>query len=130
MITLSKSHNADSLDQRSLQHQGTYALSMALQFGMISLTIKMNDAVFFAVPGKLIHYTGRLALPLVILVTIFLFSVIWIGVSAGRFRRGIAAGFCHLRDRNRNLLCPVARYVVDDDGGRGLANAAVRNHLR
>ena len=86
--------NADSLDQRSLQHQGTYALSMALQFGTIPLdNPKTNDAVFFVVPGKLIHYTGRLALPLVILVTIFLFSVIWIGVSAGRFSTGgIAAG--------------------------------------
>ena len=73
--------NADSLDARTLQHQGSYALSMARQFGSIDLNApQTNDAVFFVVGGKLIHYSARLAIPLAILVTLLVLGVIWIGI--------------------------------------------------
>ena len=86
--------NADLLDQRTLQHQGSYALSMARQFGSIDLNASQtHDAVFFVVFGELIHYSARLAIPLVILVTILVISVMWIGIRNGKFSvGGIAAG--------------------------------------
>ncbi len=87
--------NAALLDQRTLQHQGTYALSMARRFGSIDLNDpRTGDAVFFVVAGTLIHYSALLALPVAILVTILVLSVIWIGIRDGRFSiGGIAAGF-------------------------------------
>jgi hypothetical protein len=86
--------NVDLLDQRTLQHQGTCALSMARRFGLIDLSDpRTHDAVFFVVAGSLIHYTARLAIPLAVLVTILVFGVMWIGIRSGRFSvGGIAAG--------------------------------------
>ena len=87
--------NAGLLDQRTLQHQGSYALSMARQFGSIDLNApRTGDAVFFVVGGKLIHYSTWLAIPLAIVVTMLVLGVIWIGIRDGRFSLGgIAAGF-------------------------------------
>jgi len=85
---------ADLLDQR-MQHQGTYALSMARQFGSIDLNApRTGDAVFFVAGGRLIHYSARLAIPLAILVTMLLSGMIRIGIRDGRFSAGgIVAGF-------------------------------------
>lgn len=87
--------NADLLDQRTLQHQGTYALSMARRFGSIVLNApRTDDEVFFDVDGELIHYTARLAIPLAIVVTILVVCMLWIGIRDGRLTiGGIAAGF-------------------------------------
>jgi hypothetical protein len=87
--------NVDLLDQRTLQHQGTYALSMAQRFGSIDLSVSPSGkAVFFVLGGKLIHYSTELALPLAILVAILVVGVIWIGISNETFSvGGIAAGF-------------------------------------
>ncbi|HZC45392.1 MAG TPA: M28 family peptidase, partial [Candidatus Acidoferrum sp.] len=84
----------DLLDQRTLQHQGTYALSMARQFGSIDLNHhRSDDAVFFVVGDKLIHYTARLAIPLALLVTILVGWMLWVGIRDGRFSvGGIGAG--------------------------------------
>ena len=124
--------NADLLDQRTLQHQGTYALSMARRFGSIDLNApRAGDAVFFVVAGKLIHYSARLAIPFAIVVTILVLGVMWIGIRDGRFSiGGIAAGFAILRDRNRGRGRRGARSVVADGDARGLANAASRHDLR
>ena len=96
--------NADSLDARTLQHQGSYALSMARQFGSIDLNApQTNDAIFFVVGGKLIHYSARLAIPLAILVTLLVLGVIWIGIRGGRFSLGgVAVGGAIYAARNRN----------------------------
>jgi peptidase M28-like protein len=87
--------NVDLLDQRTLQHQGTYALSMAQRFGSIELNVPPSgEAVFFVFGGELIHYSMELALPLAILVAILVVGVIWIGIRNERFSvAGIAAGF-------------------------------------
>jgi len=86
--------NADALDQRTLRHQGSYALSMARQFGSIDLNAPRtadSDAVFFVAGGKLIHYSGRLAIPLAIVVTMAVLAMIWIGIRDERFSiRGVA----------------------------------------
>jgi Peptidase family M28 len=87
--------NADLLDQRTLQHQGSYALSLARRFGSIGLNAFTNaDEVSFVVAGSLIRYSARLAIPLAILVTILVLVVLRNGARDGRFSiGGIAAGF-------------------------------------
>ena len=87
--------NADMLDVRTLQHQGSYALSLARRFGSIDLNASTAaNAVFFTAAGELIHYSASLAIPLAILVTILVPIVMWIGIRDGRFSiGGIAAGF-------------------------------------
>jgi hypothetical protein len=89
--------NAEILDERTLQHQGSYAVSMARQFGSIDLNAPRggdHDAVFFVVGGKLIHYSAWLAIPLACVVTMLVFGVIWIGIRDGRFSIiGVAGGF-------------------------------------
>jgi hypothetical protein len=89
--------NADMLEQHTLQHQGSYAVSMARQFGSIDLNAPRtgdHDAVFFVAGGKLIHYSTRIAIALASIVTILVFGVIWMGIRDGRFSiSGIGAGF-------------------------------------
>jgi hypothetical protein len=86
--------NADMLDQRTLQHQGSYALSMARQFDSVDLNApQTNDAVFFVVAGELIHYSVRLAIVLAILVKMLFLGVIWRGMRDKQFSAGgIATG--------------------------------------
>lgn len=89
--------NADLLDQRTLQHQGTYALSMAQRFGATDLDASRtgdHDTVFFVVGRRLFHYSARLAIALAILITLLrVLGAIWIGVRDGRFSiTGVAAG--------------------------------------
>ena len=84
------------LDQRSLQHQGNYALALARQFGNADLkNTKAGNAVYFDLLGfTLIHYPGGLVVPLTILTLIFVGVVIFIGLRKGRLTfRGIAFGF-------------------------------------
>ena len=88
--------NADLLDQRSLQDQGNYALSMARGFGTIDLAIlsATGIAASYVPAGSLSYYLKQLTLPLAVLVPILLFGVIWIGIRDGRFTTGgIVAGF-------------------------------------
>jgi len=81
--------NADLLDLRTLQHQGSYALSMARQFGSIDLSAaRTGRAIFFTICGKLIHYPASLAMPFAILVAILVFGLIRIGIRDGRFSAG------------------------------------------
>jgi hypothetical protein len=86
--------NADLLDPRTLQHEGTCALSMARRFGSIELSDPRNsDAVFFVAAGSLVHYTSRFALPLAFLLTILVVVGLGIGIREGRFNTAaIAAG--------------------------------------
>jgi Peptidase family M28 len=86
--------NADLLDQRTLQHQGMYALSLTRRFGSISLdNPKIADAVFFDAGRYLIHYSARVAIGFAILVTVLVSVVIWMGIRDGRFSMGgVAAG--------------------------------------
>jgi hypothetical protein len=86
--------NADLLEQRPLQHQGMYALSMARRFGSIDLKApRAGDAVFFVVGRKLIHYSTGVAIPFATMVAILVLEALVIGVRDGRFSLGgIAAG--------------------------------------
>lgn len=88
--------NADLLDQRSLQDQGNYALSMARGFGTIDLAglPATGGAASYVPSGSLSYYLRQLTLPLSVLMPILLLGVIWIGIRDGRFTAGgIVAGF-------------------------------------
>jgi hypothetical protein len=88
--------NADLLDQRSLQDQGNYALSMARGFGTIDLAglPATGGAASYVPSGSLSYYLKQLTLPLSVLMPILLLGVIWIGIRDGRFTvGGIVAGF-------------------------------------
>ncbi len=124
--------NADMLDQRTLQHQGSYALSMARQFGSIDLNVPQSaSAIFFVVVGKLIHYSARLAIPLRDSGDHLLFlRALDRNPRRTIQRRRNRRRLRHLRDRDRSCGRRSARSVVADDGARGLANAAGSYDLR
>ena len=72
----------DHVNERSLQHQGSYALALARRFGNSSLDgIKESDAVYFDLLGlSLIHYPVKWALPMTILVTLLFMCAVWLGL--------------------------------------------------
>lgn len=72
--------NIENLDERSLQHHGSYALALARHFGNLDLPVKREgDAVYFDVLGKfLFHYPASWAIPLAVLnVVLFLVIGAW-----------------------------------------------------
>jgi Peptidase family M28 len=90
-----KLDNAELLDQRTLQQQGTYALSMTRRFGTIDLKeLGSESAASLVESESSSHYLRSLQMLLAILVSILLLGVIWTGIRDGRFSAGgIAAGF-------------------------------------
>ena len=87
--------NPDLLDRRTLQHHGSYALSLTRRLGSMDLDVPRDgDAIFFVVAGRLVHYSARLAIPFAILVAAVVTAVIWIGIRDGRLGLGgVAVGF-------------------------------------
>jgi hypothetical protein len=72
------------LDLRCLQHQGSYALSLARHFGNLNLA-KLNgaDAVYFDLLGRvLVHYPCAWALPLALLA-----AALFVGVALLEIKR-------------------------------------------
>jgi hypothetical protein len=78
--------NPQNLDQRSLQHDGSYALSLTRYFGNLDLNQNRlagdgtkADAVYFNILGfSFVHYSGRWVLLLLCLTLLLLVGV---GVS-------------------------------------------------
>ena len=92
----SLSDNLDRMDQRSLQHQGDYALALARQYGNADLTNpKTGNAVYFDLLGlTLIHYPVSWVVPLTILTLLLFAAVVFVGVKRGQLTvAGIAFGF-------------------------------------
>jgi hypothetical protein len=86
----------DQLDQRSLQHQGFYALALARHYGNLDLTnTKASNAVYFDLLGlTLIHYPTSWVTPLTILTLLVFVVVAFIGLKKGGLTlAGIAFGF-------------------------------------
>ncbi|MCA1568629.1 MAG: M28 family metallopeptidase [Acidobacteria bacterium] len=86
----------DRTDERSLQHQGSYALSLARGFGNLDLrNIKAPNAVYFDILGlALVRYSSLFVVPLSIGVTILFAGVLALGLRRRRLTpRGIAFGF-------------------------------------
>ena len=73
------------MDLRSLQHHGSYALSLVRQFGDLDLSaMREPDAVYFDLFSRvLVHYPYTWAVPLAILN-----AVLWLGLTLGCRKRG------------------------------------------
>jgi hypothetical protein len=87
--------NVEELDERSLQHHGSYALSLARRFGALDLDkLKSRDAVYFNPLGPiLIHYPEAWAAPITALVCLFFVLAVLAGLKRRRLSLGgIASG--------------------------------------
>src|SRR5215204_6427492 len=81
--------NVDELDERSLQHLGSYALALTRQFGSVSLEqTRAPDAVYFNVSRFLVHYSQAWVIPL----TVFTFGLAAGVVALGLRRRHLRLG--------------------------------------
>lgn len=87
---------AERMDERSLQHQGDYMLSLVNHFGNLNLSdIRTHDNVYFNVLGPtFVSYPSAMAIPLAAII-----AIIVIYVTATGFKRaqlsvsGTALGF-------------------------------------
>ena len=86
----------EMLDQRSLQHHGSYALSLTRHFGNIDLgERKKSNAVYFNIFGaRLVHYSVNWVLPLAAVTLVLFAFVVVMGLKRKRltFWGMIAAG--------------------------------------
>jgi hypothetical protein len=88
--------NLANLDERSLQHQGSYALVLAQHFGSVNLEqAGGGNAVYFDLLGTtLLRYPASWVLPLTALIVILFVWVVVLGLKRGRLTvKGIVAGF-------------------------------------
>ena len=85
-----KLDSLEGVDERSIQHNGSYALALARHFGNISLEPgNSRDAVFFSVLGSfLIHYPVSWAIVWAIAVSALFITVVKIGVRRKRLTLG------------------------------------------
>ena len=80
-----------NIDERSLQHQGSYALALARHFGNQPLDAPpaKSNAVYFDLFGAtLVHYSTAWVLPFTILVGLCFVGVLILGLRRGRLRFG------------------------------------------
>lgn len=91
--------SADVMDERSLQHHGSYAVSLARRFGQIDLnTLRSGDEVYFNALGPLfIHYSAAFVWPLTVVVLMLFVAAVLYGLKRRRLTLGgIAAGALNL----------------------------------
>ncbi|HEY0078082.1 MAG TPA: M20/M25/M40 family metallo-hydrolase [Pyrinomonadaceae bacterium] len=93
--------DARTIDQRSLQHQGSYALALARHFGNLDLAAVSgsgDDAVYFDLFGAfVVRYPASWALVLTVLTLLFFVAVIVLGFRRRRLTvGGMAAGLVAL----------------------------------
>ena len=87
--------SADVMDERSLQHHGSYAVSLARRFGQTDLnTLRSDDAVYFNALGPLfIHYSKNFVWPLTAVVCLLFVGAVLYGLKRRRLTLGgMAAG--------------------------------------
>lgn len=83
------------IDERSLQHHGSYALALARHSGNLDLSqARESDAVYFNLPGGcLVCYSGTWVLPLVIVTTLLFAAILFVGFRRKRLSlSGITLG--------------------------------------
>jgi Peptidase family M28 len=91
--------NLKTIDERSLQHQGAYALSLARHFGNLDIedikNLKTRDAVYFDILGLvLIHYEQNLVIFLTITGILLFIAIAVLGLRKKQLTvRGITLGF-------------------------------------
>src|SRR5262249_21979909 len=71
------------LNRSTLQHEGSYALSLARQFGNLDLAeLKGGDAIYFDLLERaLVWYPGAWAIPLAVLATILFLFVAFLAIK-------------------------------------------------
>ncbi len=115
--------NMASLDERSLQHHGMYALALARRLGNSDLNgpVGSREAVYFDLFGRtLIHYSQTTALVLTTLVALITFGVIGLGLRKGLLTlSGQAWGFLALLVSmiGAALLVMLVRWVLNTLAG-------------
>lgn len=91
--------SADVMDERSLQHHGSYAVSLARHFGAADLTnLRTRDEVYFNALGPLFaHYSEALVWPLTAVVCVLFAAAVLYGFKRRRLTLGgMAAGAINL----------------------------------
>ena len=74
--------NVHLIDARSIQHDGSYALSLVRHFGSMDLSqipIAPDEIYFNITPGVVVHYSSTWALPLAGLVILLFLGVLMLG---------------------------------------------------
>lgn len=92
----SSTDSIGNIDERSLQHQGSYMLGLTRHFGDLNLVDKReSDAVYFNVLGSsFVEYSGVWVTPLVALVSLLFAGVIILGFKTRRLTwSGVGLGF-------------------------------------
>ena len=92
----SRADNIENIDERSLQHQGSYALSLARYFGGVKLDQpKKGNAVYFDILGMtLLHHPASWVLPLTLLNVVLFAALVVLGLRRKKLTfKGMAAGF-------------------------------------
>lgn len=73
--------NLQAVHQNSMQHQGSYALALARQFGNVDLSqTKQKNAIYFDLFGRLlVHYSSAWVIPLTLIVSALFIAVLILG---------------------------------------------------
>lgn len=88
--------NAENLDERSLQHHGSYGLALSRHFGGLDLRHpRERDAVYFDLLGSvLVRYSTAWVIPVAALVALAYVGLLALGLKRGRLTYGgLGAGF-------------------------------------
>ena len=90
--------NVAELDERSLQHLGSYALALTRHFGSVSLEqTRAPDQVYFNLFRFLVHYPQAWSIPLAVFTLLLGGGVITLGLRRGHLRlSGLGLGFAVL----------------------------------
>ncbi|MDQ3864778.1 MAG: M28 family peptidase [Actinomycetota bacterium] len=82
--------NLQTIDPRSVQHDGSYALALTRHFGDATLEdLKAPNQTFFTVlPGVTLHYPEGWTLPLSVLLALAFLGIVTLGVVRGRLGVG------------------------------------------
>lgn len=77
--------SVSEIDERSIQHHGSYALALARHFGNIDLTkTKATNAVYFNVFGGLVHYSQSWVWPLTVLAVLLYLTIMAVALRQKR----------------------------------------------
>lgn len=82
--------NAHNLDERSLQHHGSYALALTRHFGNLDLNgSKPGNAVYFDLFGStLVRYSAAWIIPFAVLTSILFLAVVFLGLQRKQLSLG------------------------------------------
>jgi hypothetical protein len=107
----------ENIDERSLQHHGSYALALARHFGnMSSWPARASNVVYFDIfSAILISYSERLVAPLMALILLLYVGLIILGFRMKRFTAGglaFGAGGFLLNAISVGVLMIIIRWAI------------------